>query len=72
MRLLVVTGSPPEISRSFVPKRRMAAQPPGPGIGLAAAIGPDFDWAMSEAVGMFVRGSGGSEAGGDIPAGPCA
>src|SRR3954469_7646978 len=32
MRLLVVSASPPEISRSFSPMRRSAAQPPGPGL----------------------------------------
>src|SRR5215469_17094645 len=41
MRLLVVAGSPPESSRSrlepFEPaKRRIAAQPPGPGLPLQA------------------------------------
>src|SRR5437868_15434780 len=32
MRLLVVSGSPPEISRSLAPVRRSTAQPPGPGL----------------------------------------
>src|SRR3954454_7977283 len=32
MRLLVVSGSPPESSRSRPSQRRMAAQPPGPGL----------------------------------------
>src|SRR5438270_2030303 len=31
MRLLVVSGSPPEISRSILPVRSSTAQPPGPG-----------------------------------------
>src|SRR5690242_9094272 len=31
IRLLVVSASPPEISRSFSPIRRSTAQPPGPG-----------------------------------------
>jgi len=31
MRLFVVAGSPPEISFSRSPERRIAAQPPGPG-----------------------------------------
>src|SRR5690242_15764149 len=31
IRLLVVSGSPPETSRSLSPVRRSAAQPPGPG-----------------------------------------
>ncbi|GAB2286248.1 hypothetical protein Dimus_020668 [Dionaea muscipula] len=34
MRLLVVTGSAPDNSFSASPKRRIAAQPPGPGLGL--------------------------------------
>src|SRR3954471_11278433 len=32
MRLLVVSGSPPESSRSRPSQRRIAAQPPGPGL----------------------------------------
>src|SRR4051794_9518606 len=32
MRLLVVSGSPPDSSRSFSAVRRSAAQPPGPGL----------------------------------------
>src|SRR3954453_21801813 len=32
MRLLVVSASPPESSRSRPSQRRMAAQPPGPGL----------------------------------------
>src|SRR5438876_5058004 len=36
MRLLVVAGSPPESSRSRPTIRRMAAQPPGPGLPLQA------------------------------------
>src|SRR5689334_2348941 len=31
MRLLVVSGSPPAISRSVLPVRNSTAQPPGPG-----------------------------------------
>src|SRR5437868_8502774 len=31
MRLLVVSGSPPDISRSVLPVRSSTAQPPGPG-----------------------------------------
>src|SRR3954469_10068756 len=31
IRLLVVSGSPPAISRSFAPMRSSTAQPPGPG-----------------------------------------
>ena len=31
MRLLVVSGAPPDISRSFPRQRKMAPQPPGPG-----------------------------------------
>src|SRR5574340_187638 len=33
MRLLVVADSAPEISRSVLEKRRIAAHPPGPGFG---------------------------------------
>src|SRR5882757_9475645 len=36
MRLLVVAGSPPLSSRSRAPIRRIAAQPPGPGLPLQA------------------------------------
>jgi hypothetical protein len=32
MRLLVVSASPPDISLTVVPWRRMAPQPPGPGL----------------------------------------
>src|SRR4051794_41393107 len=32
IRLLVVSGSPPESSRSWPFQRRMAPQPPGPGL----------------------------------------
>ena len=31
MRLLVVSGSPPDSSRSWSSQRRIAPQPPGPG-----------------------------------------
>src|SRR5437016_5637497 len=36
MRLLVVMRSPPKISFSCSPERRIAAQPPGPGLPLHA------------------------------------
>src|SRR5260370_20497200 len=36
MRLVVVEGSPPDSSRSRLPMRRIAAQPPGPGLPLQA------------------------------------
>src|SRR5712691_9323628 len=36
IRLLVVSFSPPAISLSTPPKRRMAPQPPGPGLPLQA------------------------------------
>src|SRR5882757_11480495 len=36
MRLLVVAGSPPDSSRSRLPRRRIAPQPPGPGFPLQA------------------------------------
>jgi hypothetical protein len=36
MRLLVVAGSPPDNSRSRLPRRRIAPQPPGPGLPLHA------------------------------------
>ena len=36
MRLLVVARSPPEISFSCAPERRIAPQPPGPGLPLHA------------------------------------
>src|SRR5947209_11964099 len=32
MRLLVVSGSPPDSSRSLSPMRKSTAQPPGPGL----------------------------------------
>jgi len=32
MRLLVVAASPPDSSFSCAPERRIAAQPPGPGL----------------------------------------
>ena len=35
MRLLVVLGTPPEISFSRVPEHKTAAQPPQPGLGSA-------------------------------------
>ena len=36
MRLFVVLGAPPASSRGFAPGARItAAQPPGPGLGLA-------------------------------------
>jgi hypothetical protein len=36
MRLLVVRASPPDSSRSLPPERRIAPQPPGPGLPLHA------------------------------------
>jgi hypothetical protein len=36
MRWLVVTASPPEMTRSLSPSMMMAAQPPGPGLPVQA------------------------------------
>ena len=41
MRLLVVSGSPPQSSFSRSPQARIAPQPPGPGLPEQAAVGPD-------------------------------
>src|SRR3954453_23095142 len=57
MRLLVVAGSAPESSRSCAPKRRIAAQPPGPGLGLQPPSVQISTRPGSDAVGMLVAGS---------------
>ena len=44
MRLLVVSGSPPDSSFSRAPARMMTPQPPGPGIALAGAVGEHLDF----------------------------
>ena len=64
MRLLVVAGSAPDNSRSTPRKRRIAAQPPGPGLGLqppsvqisttSDAGGPGVTVTCSEAIGVLV------------------
>src|SRR5579883_2360501 len=56
IRLLVVAGSPPESSRSTPRKRRIAAQPPGPGLGLQPpSVQISTTWApSSEAIGPLV------------------
>ena len=59
IRLLVVSGSPPEISFSRAPERITAPQPPGPGIALAGAVGEDFDFGHEQRV-RPLRGRAGS------------
>src|SRR6185437_12899332 len=59
MRLLVVTGSAPDSSRSWPRKRSTAPQPPGPGLGLQPpsvqiSTGGSPSRKLSEAIGVLV------------------